>query len=94
MRADKRELLEFARADLAHFKAPHSVTFVNELPKNNDRQNSEYMLERNACDLSAVAQFVFPACFQLSTFLVTGRSSLITPKHFPGVHGFLRDEVS
>src|SRR5437763_11717342 len=32
---------EFARANLAHFKAQDSVTFVNELPKNCDRQNSE-----------------------------------------------------
>lgn len=32
-RADERELLEFARANLGHFKAPHSVTFVKELPK-------------------------------------------------------------
>src|SRR5439155_14710 len=32
-RTDERELCEFARANLAHFKAPHSVTFVNELPK-------------------------------------------------------------
>jgi len=30
---DEAELREFARANLAHFKAPHSVTFVNELPK-------------------------------------------------------------
>jgi acyl-CoA synthetase (AMP-forming)/AMP-acid ligase II len=27
------ELVEFARAHLAHFKAPHGVTFVKELPK-------------------------------------------------------------
>jgi fatty-acyl-CoA synthase len=32
-RADEREPREFARANLAHFKAPHSVTFVKELPK-------------------------------------------------------------
>jgi len=32
-RADESELLEFARANLAHFKAPHSVTFVKEIPK-------------------------------------------------------------
>src|SRR4029434_6959636 len=32
-RADERELCEFARANLTHFKAPHSVTFVKELPK-------------------------------------------------------------
>src|SRR3954452_4101695 len=31
--ANERELWEFARAKLAHFKAPHGVTFVNELPK-------------------------------------------------------------
>ena len=32
-RADKRELREFARTNFAHFKAPHSVTFIEELPK-------------------------------------------------------------
>src|SRR5437763_712363 len=32
-RADECELCEFARANLAHFKAPHSVTFIKELPK-------------------------------------------------------------
>ena len=31
--ATEDELREFARAHLAHFKAPHSVTFVKELPK-------------------------------------------------------------
>jgi len=30
---DEAELREFARANLAHFKAPRSVTFVKELPK-------------------------------------------------------------
>ena len=29
-RADERELREFARANLVHLKAPHSVTFVKE----------------------------------------------------------------
>jgi fatty-acyl-CoA synthase len=28
-----RELREFARANMAHSKAPHSVTFIKELPK-------------------------------------------------------------
>ena len=32
-RADERELREFARTNFAHFKAPHSVTFIEELPK-------------------------------------------------------------
>ena len=31
--ATEDELCEFARAHLAHFKAPHGVTFVKELPK-------------------------------------------------------------
>jgi fatty-acyl-CoA synthase len=31
--SDEAELREFARANLAHFKAPHSVTFITELPK-------------------------------------------------------------
>jgi fatty-acyl-CoA synthase len=31
--ASEAELREFARANLAHFKCPHSVTFIPELPK-------------------------------------------------------------
>src|SRR5438132_2905330 len=31
--ASDRELIEFVRERLAHFKAPHAVTFVTELPK-------------------------------------------------------------
>jgi fatty-acyl-CoA synthase len=30
---DEAELREFARANLAHFKTPHSIAFVKELPK-------------------------------------------------------------
>jgi fatty-acyl-CoA synthase len=43
-RADERELYEFARAKLAHFKAPHSVTFVNELPKTATGKIQKYIL--------------------------------------------------
>src|SRR5215475_5704583 len=43
-RADERELCEFARANLAHFKAPHSVTFVNELPKTATGKIQKYIL--------------------------------------------------
>jgi fatty-acyl-CoA synthase len=43
-RADERELFEFARAKLAHFKAPHSVTFVNELPKTATGKIQKYIL--------------------------------------------------
>jgi fatty-acyl-CoA synthase len=43
-RTDEGELLEFARANLAHFKAPHSVTFVNELPKTATGKIQKYVL--------------------------------------------------
>ncbi len=43
-RADERELREFARANLAHFKAPHGVTFVNELPKTATGKIQKYIL--------------------------------------------------
>src|SRR5882672_8349962 len=43
-RAEERELCEFARAKLAHFKAPHSVTFVNELPKTATGKIQKYIL--------------------------------------------------
>src|SRR5205814_2154831 len=43
-RAHERELLEFARANLAHFKAPHSVTFVKELPKTATGKIQKYIL--------------------------------------------------
>jgi len=43
-RADEVELREFARANLAHFKAPHSVTFVKELPKTATGKIQKYIL--------------------------------------------------
>ena len=42
--ADERELLEFARARLAHFKAPHWVTFLKELPKTATGKIQKYLL--------------------------------------------------
>src|SRR6516165_4785598 len=42
--ATPEELLEFARANLAHFKAPHSVTFVQELPKTATGKIQKYVL--------------------------------------------------
>src|SRR6266567_2200036 len=41
---DEAELREFARANLAHFKAPHSVTFVTELPKTATGKIQKYIL--------------------------------------------------
>ena len=43
-RAEERELCEFVRANLAHFKAPHSVTFVKELPKTATGKIQKYIL--------------------------------------------------
>src|SRR5437762_2266058 len=44
--ADERELCEFARANLAHFKAPQSVTFVEELPKTATGKIQKYILRK------------------------------------------------
>ena len=43
-RAAEEELLEFARKKLAHFKAPHGVTFVPELPKTATGKVQKYVL--------------------------------------------------
>ncbi|HXD30846.1 MAG TPA: long-chain-fatty-acid--CoA ligase [Pyrinomonadaceae bacterium] len=40
----ERDLIDFARENLAHFKAPHSVTFVNELPKTATGKVQKYVL--------------------------------------------------
>src|SRR6266849_254523 len=42
--ATAAELREFARANLAHFKAPHTVTFVSELPKTATGKIQKYVL--------------------------------------------------
>jgi acyl-CoA synthetase (AMP-forming)/AMP-acid ligase II len=42
--ATSDELREFARDRLAHFKAPHTVTFVNELPKTATGKIQKYVL--------------------------------------------------
>ena len=42
--ATEAELLSFARDNLAHFKAPHSVTFVDELPKTATGKIQKYVL--------------------------------------------------
>lgn len=42
--ATDEELMEFARSQLAHFKAPHGVTFVDELPKTATGKIQKYVL--------------------------------------------------
>jgi fatty-acyl-CoA synthase len=39
-----KKICEFARANLAHFNAPHSVTFVKELPKTATGKIQKYIL--------------------------------------------------
>jgi fatty-acyl-CoA synthase len=42
------ELIAFTRERLAHFKAPHSVTFVQELPKTATGKIQKYVLRKGA----------------------------------------------
>jgi fatty-acyl-CoA synthase len=42
--ATERELIDFVRDQLAHFKAPHGVTFINELPKTATGKIQKYVL--------------------------------------------------
>jgi fatty-acyl-CoA synthase len=46
-RAEESELREFARANLAHFKVPQSVTFLNELPKTATGKIQKYILRKH-----------------------------------------------
>jgi fatty-acyl-CoA synthase len=42
--AEAEELRAFARSHLAHFKAPHGVTFLAELPKTATGKVQKYVL--------------------------------------------------
>ena len=46
--ASEEELREFARNKLAHFKAPHGVTFLGELPKTATGKVQKYVLRGGA----------------------------------------------
>ena len=47
------ELIEFVRERLAHFKAPHGVTFVKELPKTATGKIQKYVLRGGKAAISA-----------------------------------------
>ncbi len=47
------ELREFARSHLAHFKAPHTVTFVAELPKTATGKIQKYVLRGGRSSIAA-----------------------------------------
>jgi len=51
--ANENELREFARANIAHFKAPHSVTFINELPKTATGKIQKYVLRARQSAIAA-----------------------------------------
>ena len=44
--ATDRELIDFVRERLAHFKAPHGVTFISELPKTATGKIQKYVLRQ------------------------------------------------
>ena len=48
-----RELIDFVRERLAHFKAPHGVTFVKELPKTATGKIQKYVLRGGKSAISA-----------------------------------------
>ena len=51
--ATEAEMIAFTRERLAHFKAPHSVTFVAELPKTATGKIRKYVLRDGAPNLSS-----------------------------------------
>jgi len=48
----EEELREFAREHLAHFKAPHRVNFVPELPKTATGKIQKYVLRGGRCAIA------------------------------------------
>jgi len=52
-RATAEELREFSRAHLAHFKTPHSFTFVPELPKTATGKIQKYVLRGGRANIAA-----------------------------------------
>ena len=51
--ATEEELIAFVRKRLAHFKAPHGVTFVSELPKTATGKIQKFVLRGDAPNLTA-----------------------------------------
>jgi fatty-acyl-CoA synthase len=51
--ATERELIDFVRERLAHFKAPHAITFVPELPKTATGKIQKYVLRGGRAGISA-----------------------------------------
>ena len=52
MTVTERELIDFTRERLAHFKAPHGVSFVNELPKTATGKIQKFILRKGAAAIA------------------------------------------
>jgi fatty-acyl-CoA synthase len=50
--AAEAELIAFTRDRLAHFKAPHGVSFVTELPKTATGKIQKYVLRKGAAAIA------------------------------------------
>ena len=50
--ASEEEIIAFARDNLAHFKAPHGVTFAEELPKTATGKIQKFVLRSGAPNLA------------------------------------------
>jgi acyl-coenzyme A synthetase/AMP-(fatty) acid ligase len=59
---DEAELREFARANLAHFKAPDGVTFIKELPKTATGKIQKYVLRARDRVRSRRSKSTFQRC--------------------------------
>ena len=51
--APERDLIEFVRGRLAHFKAPHGITFLSELPKTATGKTQKYVLRGGRAAIAA-----------------------------------------
>ena len=51
--ASEEELIAFTRDRLAHFKAPHGVSFTGELPKTATGKIQKYVLRQGAPNLTS-----------------------------------------
>jgi len=49
--ATEKELIDYTRERLAHFKAPHGVSFVNELPKTATGKIQKFVLRKGAASI-------------------------------------------
>ena len=83
-RADESELREFARANVAHFKAPHGVTFIKELPKTatGKIQNTSCARDRvrSPCSESTLRLLSMCSIARHASLIASLRPDLLVPR--------------